>query len=116
MTTYNERNMEGVINSLAYECHQNAVLHGFYDPPPTIEQRLLLQVSEIVEQFEGIRNNINTKPDEHCPEFCNEEIEMADLIIRILDYAAYRNLRIGEAILAKHSYNKTRPYKHNKAF
>ncbi len=39
-------------------------------------------------------------------------IELADVIIRILDYCAFAGIDIEEAIQIKHEYNKTRPYKH----
>jgi NTP pyrophosphatase (non-canonical NTP hydrolase) len=38
--------------------------------------------------------------------------EMADCIIRILDYCAYEGIDIEQAIQLKHEYNKTRPYRH----
>jgi len=39
-------------------------------------------------------------------------IELADCIIRILDYCAYTGIDIDKAIQIKHEYNKTRPYRH----
>lgn len=42
----------------------------------------------------------------------NEEEELADTIIRALDYAKRRNLNIGKAVAVKHAYNVTRPYRH----
>jgi NTP pyrophosphatase (non-canonical NTP hydrolase) len=39
-------------------------------------------------------------------------IELADCIIRILDYCGKEGIDIEEAISIKHEYNKTRPYKH----
>lgn len=39
-------------------------------------------------------------------------IELADAIIRILDYCGYAGIDIEAAILQKHEYNKTRPYRH----
>lgn len=38
--------------------------------------------------------------------------ELADAVIRILDYCGKENIDIEEAIRIKHEYNKTRPYKH----
>jgi NTP pyrophosphatase (non-canonical NTP hydrolase) len=104
------------IEKLTYECHQNSVLHGFYDCPDgtSVPAKIALMHTELSELFEGFRRGKNTKPDEHCPDFTNEEIELADLLIRAFDYAGWRQLRLGGAILAKHEYNKTRPYLHNK--
>ena len=39
-------------------------------------------------------------------------IELADAIIRILDYCAEAGIDIEEAIAIKHEYNKSRPYRH----
>ena len=39
-------------------------------------------------------------------------IELADVIIRILDYCAYAGIDIDAAISEKHEYNKSRPYRH----
>lgn len=41
-------------------------------------------------------------------------IELADCIIRILDFCGKEKIDIEEAIKIKHEYNKTRPYKHGK--
>jgi hypothetical protein len=50
------------------------------------------------------------------PGFTNEEEEVADQIIRLLDYAGEYKLRIGECIRAKMMKNEGRPYQHGKAF
>ncbi len=74
----------------------------------------MLEVTELAECVEGVRRG--NPPDEHCPEFTTEEIELADCVIRIMDHATARNCRLGEAIVAKMEYNEGRPYKHGKAF
>jgi NTP pyrophosphatase (non-canonical NTP hydrolase) len=100
------------LKELAEAIHQNAIRKGFYDPPPSDLERFTLMHAEISEAAEGIRHS--NPPSEHIPEFSSVEEEMADTIIRILDYAEYRQLRLCEAILAKHEYNLTRTYKHGK--
>ena len=72
-------------------------------------------MSELAERLETLRKDPN-KMDEHCPEFLNVEIEVADLIIRALDFSGRRNLRIGEAIIAKMKYNAGREFMHGKKF
>lgn len=74
---------------------------------------IALMHSELSECLEGIRK---PQQDEHCSEFTSEEIELADCIIRIMEYGAAFKLRLSEAILNKHKYNKTREFKHGKAF
>lgn len=39
-------------------------------------------------------------------------IEMADCIIRILDWCGRENIDIEKMIEIKHKYNKSRPYRH----
>lgn len=39
-------------------------------------------------------------------------VELADCMIRILDYCGHDGIDIEEAIRIKHEYNKTRPYRH----
>lgn len=38
--------------------------------------------------------------------------ELADVIIRVLDMADEMNIPVIEAVIAKHRYNQTRPYRH----
>ena len=92
--------------------HQNARDKGFYETPPNDLERFALMHSEISEACEGVRHG--NPASEHIPNFSAVEEEMADTIIRILDYSVYRGLHIGEAILAKHEFNKTRPHRHGK--
>lgn len=40
------------------------------------------------------------------------QIELADVIIRVLDYCGYAGIDIDAAISQKHEYNKSRPYRH----
>lgn len=76
-------------------------------------EKIALIHSEVSEALEGVRK---PKPDDHCPEFTSEEVEMADALIRILDYAGGFDLRLAEAFEAKLAYNATRPFKHGKKF
>lgn len=66
--------------------------------------------SELSEALEGLRHN--NPADEHLPDFTSVEVELADCIIRIMDFAALKGYRVGEAVIAKHLYNCTRPRMH----
>ena len=70
--------------------------------------------SELSKALEAIRHG--NPPDDKCPEFNGATVEFADVIIRILDTCHQRGWPLAEAIVAKHAYNQTRPYKHGKAF
>ena len=77
-------------------------------------EMIALMHSELSEALEGIRHG--DPPDEHCPGFSSVEVELADTIIRILDYSGGFGLHVGEAVAAKLAYNRTRPFKHGKLF
>lgn len=71
----------------------------------SVGDQISLIHSEISEAYEGHRKN---KVDDHCPEFTNFEIELADALIRILDTAGGLKLRLGQAFEAKMVYNRMR--------
>ena len=100
---------------LAHECFRASSDKGFWEQGDRRSkgEMIALMHSELSEMLEGVRK---PGPDSHVPEFTSEEIEMADLFIRALDYAAGWKLRLGEAIFAKMTFNATRPYKHGKVF
>ena len=93
--------------------HWNAVNKGFWEDSPNKAEKICLMHSELSEMLEGVRK---PGPDHHCPEFTNEEIELADNFIRGMDYAEKFNLRLAQAIIAKMIFNQNREYKHGKKF
>jgi NTP pyrophosphatase (non-canonical NTP hydrolase) len=88
-------------------------VQGFWDSANTGE-KIALMHSELSEMLEADRKSIDSS--EHIPEFTGVEEELADLIIRALDFAGYHELRLGEAILAKMNFNLNRPFKHGKKY
>ena len=116
------------INTLGAEVNNHAHKNGFWDHQflsdgvhptrisnPSIDaEKLCLVHTEISEAVEALR--AGDPPDDKIPEFSGMEAELADAIIRIVEFAQEKNLRLGEAIVAKHAYNLTRPYKHGKKF
>lgn len=78
-------------------------------------EKIALIHSELSEYVEASRKDPILQ-DEHCPDFLNIEIELADVFIRLVEFAHKRNYRLGEAIVAKHNFNTTRQPKHGKTF
>ena len=85
---------------------------GFWESDNTGEKLALIH-SKLFETLEADRKNLDA---EHIPGFTGVEEELADAIIRILDFAGHHQLRLGEALSAKIAYNLTRPFKHGKAY
>lgn len=68
--------------------------------------KLLLCITEVAEAVEGHRKD---SIDDKLPHRTMEEVELADLIIRVGDYAKARNLDVAGAIEEKMKFNLTRP-------
>lgn len=103
-----------MLNELAREIHADNVAAGWWNDIHTGESILetrnkgemfMLFVTELAEAFEGIRKN---QMDKHLPDRTAEEVELADLFIRVLDYAGARGLDLDGAIADKRAYNKVR--------
>jgi NTP pyrophosphatase (non-canonical NTP hydrolase) len=103
------------IGLLAAMVNLNALNHGFWEPDANPAEKIALMHSELSEALEALRKD-PTAADHHCPEFSNVVIELADCVIRIFDFCAQYKLPIGQAVIAKHEFNKTRPFKHGKKF
>jgi NTP pyrophosphatase (non-canonical NTP hydrolase) len=101
------------LDQLVKRCFENSYQHGFWEGEQNRAEKIALMHSELSEALEAIRRPIQ---DDHCPEFTSEEVEMADVIIRVFDYCGAYKLRLSEAFEAKMKFNAGRPHKHGKAF
>ncbi len=110
---------------LANKAHANSAAHGFWSLPDEMKthpraaefevmwklSRIALMHSEASEALEGIRKDLK---DDHLPHRSMEVAELADVVIRILDYAGAYDLPLAEVILEKMQYNAGRPHLHGK--
>jgi len=104
--------MKVAINELRDFCFDQSKEAGWHTNLETGElldrnkgEMLCLVHSEISEAMEGERKNLM---DDHLPERPMAEVELADAVIRIMDYAGRFNYDIGGALEDKLAYNRLR--------
>jgi hypothetical protein len=102
--------MKTNFNELAAEIH--SANHQWWHDPVTGArlqrnkgELLMLVVSEIAEAMEGERKDLM---DDHLPHRKMAEVEFADTLIRILDYAGAYGFDLDGAVAEKREYNKHR--------
>jgi hypothetical protein len=77
-------------------------------------------VGEVAEMFESFRSGTLHKPcdkaqkmeESGLPVLTAEEEEIADVVIRALDYGGRFDVDVARAVMVKHIYNRTRGYRH----
>lgn len=99
------------LNRLATECH--AANQHWWHHPATGErlqrnkgELLMLIVSEVAEAMEGERKNLM---DDKLPHRKMAEVELADALIRIFDYAGAYGYDLDGAVAEKRAFNAIRP-------
>lgn len=104
----------GYLNELANMVHENAVEHGWWEDKRSFGDIAALihsEVSEALEEYRNYREPTETYTGEDGkPE--GIPTELADVIIRVLDYCGQEGINVDRAVWEKHNYNRTRPYKH----
>lgn len=93
------------LQSIQKKVHAQSETMGWYDKHRDDGTFIALIHSEISEALEGIRKN---SMDDHLPLRQMAEVELADAVIRILDFAEYKGYDIASALSEKHIYNRNR--------
>jgi len=93
------------LSRLSADIHQNNIDAGWWDKPREDGTLLMLMVSEIAEAMEGLRKDLM---DDKLSHYKMVDVELADALIRILDYCGSRDIDIGQIVAEKRAFNFTR--------
>lgn len=127
----NEIKFKSELDKLGHTIHKIAAENGFWDMRPEISrslrqelrpafenslkaEKLCLIHAEVSEALEALRKG--NPADSKLPHHTEETVELADVIIRILDYTSAYSIPIWDAVLEKVKFNNTRERKHGKRF
>lgn len=126
------------VTKLCEESNKTAVDHGFWDDKKAIlsvmitsklftedqikyveiafkNQSLMLMVSELGEACEALRKGTHQKPNGEWVKSTYED-ELCDTVIRIADTCKSEGIDLEWQLKNKMDHNKSRPFKHGKAF
>ena len=104
---------EALIDAFEETLQHSAMLKSAFSALPEMFRsaraglRLALIMGEAGEALEAVRTNKGL--DNHIPPYTAEEAECADIVLRLMNYATSRELRLAEAIVAKNEFNRNRP-------
>jgi hypothetical protein len=93
----------------AKHVHEVAVSKGWWEEERNNGEMIALMHSELSEGLEAMRQSLQS---DHIEDFLGIEEELADCIIRIMDFGEARGFNIAEALVAKAAYNEGRSYRH----
>lgn len=96
--------------------HEYAQEKGWWDRPRGIGDIFILFAGEVHEAYEEYRNGHEVTEVYFKPEAPDKPegvpVELADVIIRIMDFAQWAGIDLQDIMETKHNYNLTRSYRH----
>ena len=112
-----ERNFASIANIMTLHVHNIAIEKGFWD---TDEQghlgaKIALMHSELSELLDVVRKDTSLKSDK-LPNVLAVAEELADVVIRVMDFAGRLTIPLGDAIVEKVRFNAGREFRHGKRF
>lgn len=103
------------MKSIAEWCkdiHRVAVEHGWWDELREFPEIVALIHSEVSEALEDYRIGLTYPRYDASGKPVGLEFELADIIIRVMDYCEYVGIDLEAAMAIKHEYNESRSYRH----
>ena len=104
------------LNYMAKAAHENSRDKGFWDGPFNFAEKIALIHSEASEALEEHRSGLWVTKIDPNGKPIGVPSELADILIRVGDLAAYLGIDLEAEVAMKMAYNRTRPPKHGKAY
>lgn len=110
------RLLDTALEDLAREVHERAVRKGWRSPPPTFGEFIALVHTELSEALEEYRAGADFREVRRGEdgEVKGIPIELADVVIRVVEQCAALGIDLAEAIRRKNVWNEFRPWRHGK--